>query len=73
MGDSHMDGIAIIYALVIAMENGYKLEGIYEKKEECKVIEKQQEQLAKCFKLTIDQTTIDKSYKVMNEKNRNRN
>ena len=68
-----MDGIAIIYALVISLENGYKLEGIYETKEECKVIEKQQERLAKCFKLTIDQVTIDKSKKVMNEKSRNHN
>ena len=68
-----MDGIAIIYALVITLENGYKLEGIYETKESCKVIERQQETLAKCFKLTIDQVTIDKSKEVMNEKNRNHN
>jgi len=60
-----MDGIAIIYALVIALDNGYKLEGVYETKEECKVIEKQQERLAKCFKLNIDQTTIDKANKVI--------
>jgi len=68
-----MDSIAIIYALVIALENGYKLEGIYETKEECKIIEKQQTRLAKCFKLDIDQTTIDKSLRVINEKNSNSN
>jgi hypothetical protein len=65
MGNNNVDGIAIIYALVIALENGYKLEGVYETKEECKVIEKQQERLAKCFKLNIDQTTIDKANKVI--------
>lgn len=73
MGDSNMDGLAIIYALVIALENGYKLEGIYVSKEECKVIEKEQEKLAKCFKLLIDEKTIDKSKKVLNEKNSDNN
>ena len=68
-----MDSIAIIYALVIAIENGYKLEGIYETKEECKVIEKEQKTLAKCFKLVIDQTTIDKSLRILNEKNSDSN
>lgn len=68
-----MDGLAIIYALVIALESGYKLEGIYETKEECRVIEKQQEKLAKCFKLSIDEMTIDKSKKVLNEKDSNNN
>lgn len=68
-----MDGLAIIYALVIALENGYKLEGIYVSKEECKMVEKEQERLAKCFKLEIDQTTIYKSKKIINEKNSNNN
>ena len=67
MADRDMDAIAIIYALVVTIEGGYKLEGIYTNKEECKVIEKQQSTLSKCFKLTIDQTTIEKSKRVINE------
>lgn len=64
-----MDALAVIYALVVTIEGvGYKLEGIYETKEECRVVEKQQQMLSKCFKLLIDDTTIDKSKKVLDNK-----
>lgn len=62
-----MDAIAIIYALVVTIENGYKLEGIYSSKKECVKVEKEQTTLSKCFKLTIDQTTITKSQRVLDE------
>ena len=67
MGDSNVDSIAIIYALIVTIENGYKLEGIYPTKEECRLVEKEQQTLSKCFRLTIDQTTITKSRKVIDE------
>ena len=67
MADCNMDAIAIIYALVVTIEGGYKLEGIYITKEECKVVEKDQKTLSKCFKLTVDNTSIEKSRKVINE------
>ena len=67
MADCNMDAIAIIYALVVTIEGGYKLEGIYTSKEECRLIEKEQSTLSKCFKLVIDNTTIEKSRRVINE------
>lgn len=66
-----MDAIAVIYALVITIEKGYKLEGIYTSKEECRAVEIEQPTLSKCFKLYADNQTIEKSIRVMNENSNN--
>lgn len=55
MGDCIVVGTQIIYALIIALEEGqYKLVQVFEAKEECKVVERQQTVLARCFRVNIN-------------------
>lgn len=55
MGDCIVVGTQIIYALIIALEEGqYKLVQVFEAKEECKIVERQQTVLARCFKVNIN-------------------
>ena len=53
-----MVGTQIIFALVIALEEGqYKLVQVFDNRQECKVLERQQTVLARCFKVTVNQKT----------------
>jgi len=71
MGIGHMESTLIIFALVVALENNqYKLLQVYENKQDCKVVERQQKTLARCFKVTINRNdelknTVDKINEIL--------
>jgi len=66
-----MESTLIIFALVVALENNqYKLLQVYENKQDCKVVERQQKTLARCFKVTINRNdelknTVDKINEIL--------
>ena len=66
-----MESTLIIFALVVALENNeYKLLQVYDNKQDCKVIERQQKNFARCFKVTINRndelkTTVDRINEIL--------